>query len=251
MVHSSSEMDHSPATTSKPTVNQTKIREQLEFYFSDSNLSKDRFLLNEIKTNSKDGCKTINPKATSGLCSHIFFHFFLFIDVDLKLFLKFNKIISLSSNVEEIAEAVRCSSFLQLDESGKMVKRRVEYVPPSQVDMDNRTVYAVNRSKSLQPSCRPLDRSFLDLFKENVFGDAETIKRHFSKHGKVAYVSVPKFKTSNQMKGFAFVEFEDQSSADACIKVIEHLHLQSARLRTHLYQLTLSRRCQLTWQTSK
>lgn len=32
-----------------------KIRDQLEFYFSDSNLTKDRFLKQEIK-NSTDGC---------------------------------------------------------------------------------------------------------------------------------------------------------------------------------------------------
>ena len=33
-----------------------KICEQMEFYFSDSNLSKDRFLKQEISANS-DGCK--------------------------------------------------------------------------------------------------------------------------------------------------------------------------------------------------
>lgn len=33
-----------------------KILEQLEFYFSDSNLTKDRFLKQEIQ-NSTDGCK--------------------------------------------------------------------------------------------------------------------------------------------------------------------------------------------------
>lgn len=32
-----------------------KILEQMEFYFSDSNLTKDRFLKQEI-TNSQDGC---------------------------------------------------------------------------------------------------------------------------------------------------------------------------------------------------
>ena len=34
----------------------SKILEQMEFYFSDSNLAKDRFLKNEI-ISSKDGCK--------------------------------------------------------------------------------------------------------------------------------------------------------------------------------------------------
>jgi len=33
-----------------------KILEQMEFYFSDSNLSKDRYLKQEISANS-DGCK--------------------------------------------------------------------------------------------------------------------------------------------------------------------------------------------------
>lgn len=33
-----------------------KILDQLEFYFSDSNLTKDRFLKQEIK-NSTDGCR--------------------------------------------------------------------------------------------------------------------------------------------------------------------------------------------------
>jgi hypothetical protein len=34
-----------------------RIREQIEFYFSDSNLSKDRFLKQEIQK-SQDGCKS-------------------------------------------------------------------------------------------------------------------------------------------------------------------------------------------------
>lgn len=41
----------------------------------------------------------------------------------------------------------------------------------------------------------------------------------FSEYGPVAYVSIPKFKYNNKIKGFAFIEFETPESAEKCLKV--------------------------------
>ena len=45
--------DEAKKTTNKEM--RVKLRDQMEFYFSDSNLTKDRFLRKEIE-NSSDGC---------------------------------------------------------------------------------------------------------------------------------------------------------------------------------------------------
>ena len=48
---------------------------------------------------------------------------------------------------------------------------------------------------------------------------AHIIKEFFEKFGKVTYVSLPKFQTSNESKGFAFVEFETKDAAKNSIQV--------------------------------
>ena len=48
----------------------------------------------------------------------------------------------------------------------------------------------------------------------------ESLKKHFEKKfGRVCYISMPKFKTSFQLKGFAFIEFEEKSCAKEAVKV--------------------------------
>ena len=49
------EDEHTMALKNKKLENRRKILQQIEFYFSDSNLSKDRFLKQEI-LNSPEGC---------------------------------------------------------------------------------------------------------------------------------------------------------------------------------------------------
>lgn len=51
------------------------IRQQLEFYFSDSNLSKDRYLSQLIK-NSPDACKFVNGLGPFGMILLFFVCFF-------------------------------------------------------------------------------------------------------------------------------------------------------------------------------
>ncbi len=98
----------------------TQIRQQMEFYFSDSNLSKDRFLRQEIQV-APDGF------------------------VDLSVFLKFNKIRQLTSNQEIIAKALKKSELLEINQEKTHVRRRTEFVEPSQKKTDKRTIYVVSK----------------------------------------------------------------------------------------------------------
>lgn len=65
------------------------ILKQMEFYFSDANLSKDRFLGEQVKNGPY---------------------------VPLEVFLKFNKIRSMTQDVNDIAKAMKHSTFLELSE---------------------------------------------------------------------------------------------------------------------------------------
>ncbi|XP_034944207.1 la-related protein 7 [Chelonus insularis] len=72
------------------------IRKQMEFYFSDANLSKDRFLANLIQEDSY---------------------------VDLDTFLQFNKIRALTNETSRIAKALESSEFLALSDDRSKVRR--------------------------------------------------------------------------------------------------------------------------------
>lgn len=73
------------------------ILQQMEFYFSDSNLTKDRFLSQLISQNQY---------------------------VDVELFLKFNKIRKLNCTVEDIQKAIRKSDIIELSEDGQKISRK-------------------------------------------------------------------------------------------------------------------------------
>lgn len=48
------------------------------------------------------------------------------------------------------------------------------------------------------------------------------IERVFSKCGNVVYVSIPRYKSTNDSKGFSFVEFEKIKEAQKAIEVITY-----------------------------
>ncbi|XP_015903561.1 la-related protein 7 isoform X2 [Parasteatoda tepidariorum] len=76
-----------------------KLRTQMEFYFSDSNLAKDKFLYNLI-SQDEDGY------------------------VDLEVFKSFNKIKALSEDMHVLAASLSKSSILELNENKSRVRRR-------------------------------------------------------------------------------------------------------------------------------
>ncbi|XP_012263610.2 la-related protein 7 [Athalia rosae] len=144
------------------------IRKQMEFYFGNSNLMKDRFLGNLTK---KDPY------------------------VDLDIFLRFNKIRALTTDVNAIVRALQKSEMLSVSEDGTKVCRVTPILPKENID--ECTIY-VQRL--------PLN------------ADHEWLTNVFSQYGAVAYVSIPRYQSNKRIKGFAFVEFEEPSSAAKCIE---------------------------------
>ncbi|EFX64977.1 hypothetical protein DAPPUDRAFT_333645 [Daphnia pulex] len=86
----------------------------MEFYFSDANLSKDRFMQNVIK----DG-----P------------------EIPLHVFMNFNKLRALTEDLKEIAKALKFSKTLKLSEDDTKVSRITPFHPKSQEEVDLCTVY--------------------------------------------------------------------------------------------------------------
>ncbi|KOX80581.1 La-related protein 7 [Melipona quadrifasciata] len=147
------------------------ILKQMEFYFGDANLSKDRFLSNLIKEDPY---------------------------VNLNVFLRFNKIKELTTDINRIAKAVQVSTILSLSEDGMKVRRVTPIIIKG--NTDECTVYVQN----LPPDA-----------------DHETLSSIFSQYGQVVYVSIPRFKINRKIKGFAFVEFDTVEGAKKCLKAFE------------------------------
>ncbi|VEN55461.1 unnamed protein product [Callosobruchus maculatus] len=91
------------------------ILQLMEFYFSDANLSKDRFLMQLLQNDP-------------------------YVEVD--IFLKFNKIRKLNCSAEDIKKAIGKSELLELSEDREKVKRKTEVHQKENVD--SCTIYVEN-----------------------------------------------------------------------------------------------------------
>ncbi|XP_003705365.2 la related protein 7 [Megachile rotundata] len=91
------------------------ILKQMEFYFSDANLSKDRFLSNLIKEDPY---------------------------VDLMIFMRCNKIRELTTDVNRVTKALQASTILSLSKDGTKVRRVTPIVQKENID--DCTVYVQN-----------------------------------------------------------------------------------------------------------
>ncbi|XP_078050374.1 la related protein 7 [Augochlora pura] len=147
------------------------ILKQMEFYFSDASLSKDRFLSGLIKNDPY---------------------------VDLNVFISFNKIRQLTTDINRINKALQASTILSTSEDGTKVRRITPIM--SKENTDECTVYVQN----LPPDA-----------------DHEMLSAIFSEYGTVEYVSVPRYKQTRKIKGFAFVEFDTPKSATKCLKAFQ------------------------------
>eukprot|EP00002_Diphylleia_rotans_P010809 TRINITY_DN2137_c0_g1_i6.p1 TRINITY_DN2137_c0_g1~~TRINITY_DN2137_c0_g1_i6.p1 ORF type:complete len:485 (-),score=135.04 TRINITY_DN2137_c0_g1_i6:290-1744(-) len=148
------------------------ISKQMEFYFGNANLNKDRYL-SKLVQSDRHGKGWI----------------------PLHIFLRFNKIKSLTTDLQTIARAIETSTKLELSESRRHV-RRIDPIP-SKSDADNRTIYVERLPDEVSH---------------------ESVRTLFSVYGEVLYTSVPRFSVTRIAKGFAFVEFESSEHAEAAIR---------------------------------
>ncbi|XP_066148052.1 la-related protein 7 [Euwallacea fornicatus] len=97
----------------------SKILQQMEFYFSDANLSKDRYLSQQLSCGGDDG-------------------------VDTNIFLKFNKIKKLNCTAEDIQKALRKSDLIGVNKEEAKIFRKVPFKGEMDLDVERRTVYVEN-----------------------------------------------------------------------------------------------------------
>ncbi|XP_068444378.1 la-related protein 7 [Clinocottus analis] len=151
------------------------VKRQVDFWFGDVNLHKDRFL-KKIIDESDDGY------------------------VDLSLLASFNRMKKLTSDTKLIARALKDSSVVEINLEGDKV-RRLFPIGDVPNDVDERTVYVELLPKDVSHSW---------------------IEKVFTTCGNVVYVSIPRYKTSNDPKGFAFVEFETGEQAQKAIEMLNN-----------------------------
>ncbi|KFQ30919.1 La-related protein 7, partial [Merops nubicus] len=120
--------------------------------------------------------------------------------VDISLLVSFNKMKKLTTDGKLIARAVKSSSVVELDLEGTRIRRR-QPLGEQPKDVDSRTVY-------------------VELLPKNV--NHSWIERVFGKCGNVVYVSIPRYRSSGDPKGFAFVEFETKEQAEKAIEFLNN-----------------------------
>lgn len=115
--------------------------------------------------------------------------------VNVDLFLTFNKIRALSNDTQDIIDALSSSEILEVASDGKRLRRKK---PVERTDFDDCTIYV----ERLPPHA-----------------DHKWLRDVFNRFGNVTHTSIPRFRMSGKIKGFAFIEFE---SPECVLKASKH-----------------------------
>ena len=175
-----------------------EICQQMEFYFGDANMSKSKFMSEEI------------GKTEGGW-------------LNLDIFLRFNKLVEMMKTnfgVATIEDLWNSLSFRLNREKADETKDSNSILEIRENEMG---VKQVRRSKPLKIKT-PEDVEKCTIYIENLppFVTHDSLKKMFSeKHGPVDYVSLPRYKHNRAVKGFAFIEFANVTTAEAAINMFE------------------------------
>ena len=177
-----------------------EICQQMEFYFSDANLSKSKYMNDEI---SKDEGGWVN----------------------LDIFLRFNKLVEMmkmffgSVDLDDLWNAL---SFRLKREK----EDRDDGEPNSilEIRQQDNGLQQIRRSKPIRvKTVEEVENCTVYIENLPPFVTNDSLKKMFGEnHGPVDYVSLPRYKHNRAIKGFAFVEFADVKGAESAIKRFEH-----------------------------
>ena len=150
-----------------------KIIKQVEYYFGDINLPRDKFLLECQK--SDDGW------------------------ISLETMLKFNRLAQITTNIDEIAKALRDSSLMEVAEDNKKIRRRLEFPLPD----NNLEYWQEIKSRTI----------YVKGFDEDTTLD--DIQSFLEPYGAIKNVIMRRTKGAHIFKGSIFVTFKDKDEAKA------------------------------------
>ncbi|XP_072050539.1 la-related protein 7-like isoform X2 [Amphiura filiformis] len=151
------------------------IRQQVEFYFGDANLRKDRFLKQEI-SQSEDRY------------------------VDVSIIASFNRMNVLCPDPGLIPQALSTSDLLELSDDKTKIRRKIPLGEPEH-DTDDITVYVECLPKTV---------------------DHDWLRKVFGVCGSVEYVSLPRYRSTGDPKGFAFIEFKTPEEANRACEMLNN-----------------------------
>lgn len=78
----------------------------------------------------------------------------------MEIFLKFNKIRQLTLNQDLIAKSLKKSEVLDLNDDKTMVKRKVQFIEPTQKTTDKKTIYVVSKRSNVKDKIPLNEKSF-------------------------------------------------------------------------------------------
>ena len=168
-----------------------KVRNQLEFYFSSTNLLKDTYLQQHMSPPMSQQQSELGRGY-----------------VELDLLTQFGVVRELTGgNVEAVRRGAELSPHLELSEDGRCVRRKEPVTPLSEEEVTLRTIYVEHFPPKLNSQ--------------------QALQKLFSKYGAVTYVSLPHYRTKNCKskqapisKGFAFIEFSSPHSVARAVSAL-------------------------------
>ena len=182
-----------------------RIREQLEYYFSDSNLRRDSFM-HEVFMNDENGWLSID------------------------LLLRFPILESIKASVSDILDACNETDFLVVDMENTRVRRNFEKYPNREIldQLSHRSVPAPHQLSLLERRTIYIDGypilTTQEKLRDLIFEQFPDIR--------IQTVSIPRNPRTGEPYGGAFLEVESEIHAKLLVKKLRWLRTQHVDFRT-------------------